>query len=63
MTHDTDPTLADRLPSGVTGLDRVLLGGFVRNGLYIIQGSPGAGKTTLSNQICYAHAAGGGRAL
>ncbi len=63
MTHDTDLALADRLPSGLSGLDRVLLGGFVRNGLYIIQGSPGAGKTTLSNQICYAYAASGGRAL
>jgi circadian clock protein KaiC len=53
----------DRLSSGVTGLDTVLLGGFVKNGLYIIQGAPGAGKTILSNQICYAYAATGGRAL
>jgi circadian clock protein KaiC len=34
-----------------------------KNGLYIIQGAPGAGKTILSNQICYAYAAVGGRAL
>ena len=52
-----------RLSSGVAGLDTVLLGGFVKNGLYIIQGAPGAGKTILSNQICYRHAADGGRAL
>jgi circadian clock protein KaiC len=52
-----------RLSSGVEGLDTVLLGGFVKNGLYIIQGAPGAGKTILSNQICYSHAARGGRAL
>jgi circadian clock protein KaiC len=52
-----------RLGSGIPGLDTVLLGGFVTNGLYIIQGEPGAGKTILSNQICYTHAAGGGRAL
>ena len=63
MTDDTDPTLAPRLCSGIAGLDRLLLGGFVRNGLYIIQGAPGAGKTILSNQICYAHAARGERAL
>ena len=56
-----DPT--DRLPSGVAGLDTLLMGGFIRNGLYIIYGAPGAGKTILSNQICYAHAATGGRAL
>jgi circadian clock protein KaiC len=54
---------ADRLSSGVPGLDVLLLGGFIRNGLYIVQGAPGSGKTTLSNQICYAHAAGDGRAL
>jgi len=53
----------DRLSSGVAGLDTVLLGGFVKNGLYIIQGAPGAGKTILSNQICYRHAGLGGRAL
>ena len=55
--------LSDRLPSGVAGLDTLLLGGFIRNGLYILYGAPGAGKTILSNQICYAHAATGGRAL
>ena len=53
----------DRLSSGIAGLDTLLLGGFIRNGLYILQGAPGAGKTILSNQMCYAHAAGGGRAL
>jgi circadian clock protein KaiC len=56
--HDTG-----RLSSGVAGLDAVLLGGFVKNGLYILQGTPGAGKTILGNQICYNHAASGGRAL
>ncbi len=59
MTAD----VPDRLSSGVPGLDTLLMGGFVRNGLYIVHGAPGAGKTILSNQICYAHAAGGGRAL
>ena len=53
----------DRMTSGVAGLDDVLLGGFVRNGIYIIQGTPGAGKTILGNQLCFAHVAGGGRAL
>jgi circadian clock protein KaiC len=52
-----------RLASGIEGLDALLLGGFIRHGLYIVQGAPGAGKTILSNQICYAHAAAGGRAL
>ena len=53
----------DRLQSGIAGLDTLLLGGFIRNGLYIVYGAPGAGKTILSNQICYAQATTGGRAL
>jgi circadian clock protein KaiC len=56
-------SLGERLPSGIAGLDTLLCGGFVRHGITIIHGAPGAGKTILSNQICYAHAAAGGRAL
>ena len=52
-----------RVPSGVAGLDRILHGGFMLGGIYILQGSPGAGKTILSNQICFHHIAQGGRAL
>ena len=51
-----------RLPSGVPGLDTVLNGGFYQSGVYILQGKPGAGKTILANQICFAHAARGGKA-
>jgi len=53
----------DRVPTGVAGLDTILGGGFLKGGLYIIQGTPGTGKTTLGNQICFNHAASGGRAL
>ena len=52
-----------RLPSGIAGLDTILKGGFLKNGVYIVQGTPGAGKTTLGNQIVFSHAAKGGRAL
>jgi circadian clock protein KaiC len=51
-----------RLPSGVAGLDTILNGGFYQSGVYIIQGQPGAGKTILANQLCFAHAARGGKA-
>ena len=51
-----------RVLSGVHGLDTILQGGFVIGGLYIVQGSPGAGKTILTNQICFHHVATGGRA-
>jgi circadian clock protein KaiC len=51
-----------RVPTGVTGLDEILRGGFLEGGVYIIQGTPGAGKTILANEICFRHAASGGRA-
>jgi circadian clock protein KaiC len=53
----------ERFASGVEGLDVVLSGGFFRGGLYLIQGAPGTGKTTIANQICFNTAAGGKRAL
>ena len=53
----------NRVPSGITGLDTILRGGFLSGGLYIVQGPPGSGKTILGNQVCFNHLAGGGRAL
>ncbi|MEA3107209.1 MAG: circadian clock protein KaiC [Gammaproteobacteria bacterium] len=53
----------DRLSSGIGGLDTVLQGGFFRGGLYLIQGTPGTGKTTIANQICFHHVTGGNRAI
>jgi circadian clock protein KaiC len=55
--------MLERLPSGVPGLDTILRGGFLRGGTFIVQGSLGAGKTILGNQICFRHAARSGRAL
>lgn len=52
-----------RISSGITGLDRILHGGFFKNGSYLITGSPGAGKTILGNQLCFNHVATGGRVL
>ena len=59
----TEVSEIERVPSGVPGLDTVLRGGFPRGGIHIVQGTPGAGKTILGNQICFHHAAAGGRAL
>lgn len=37
--------------TGVAGLDDILRGGLPRNYMYLVAGSPGAGKTTLSIQF------------
>ena len=37
--------------SGIGGLDDILSGGFPRERLYVVQGSPGAGKTTIGLQF------------
>jgi circadian clock protein KaiC len=56
-------TSSERRPTGVAGLDRILEGGLLVSGVYIVQGPPGAGKTILANQICFHHAATGGHAV
>jgi circadian clock protein KaiC len=38
------------VPSGISGLDYVLSGGFPANHLYLVEGDPGTGKTTLALQ-------------
>src|SRR3954452_21920712 len=53
----------ERVSSGLPGLDTILRGGFLKAGIIIILGSPGAGKTILANQICFHHAAHGERVL
>jgi circadian clock protein KaiC len=37
--------------TGIEGLDYILLGGFPRNHVYLLQGDPGVGKTTLGLQF------------
>jgi circadian clock protein KaiC len=39
------------VPTGVPGLDYVMAGGFERASLHLIEGAPGAGKTTLALQF------------
>lgn len=41
----------NRCSSGIDGLDDVLHGGFPRQCMYLIQGDPGSGKTTLALQF------------
>ena len=45
-----------RLPTGVPGLDAVLGGGLPEYSFNVIAGAPGSGKTTLAQQMVFAHA-------
>lgn len=62
MNSNKQAPQLERLPSGVPGLDTILNGGFIKGGIYIVQGSPGAGKTIFGNQICFHRVRQGGNA-
>lgn len=44
-------TMPTQLSTGIPGLDDILRGGLAKGFLYLIEGSPGAGKTTLALQF------------
>lgn len=48
MQHLHSPDRAS--PTGITGLDEILRGGFPENRLYLLLGNPGVGKTTMALQ-------------
>jgi circadian clock protein KaiC len=50
-THSPAFPWQERAATGVRGLDDVLGGGLPRGHLYLIEGTPGAGKTTLGLQF------------
>lgn len=49
--------------TGIAGLDDVLRGGFERDSVFLVEGSPGTGKTTIALQFLLAGAARGERGL
>ncbi len=44
----------DRIPTGISGLDDILNGGLPQGHLYLVEGDPGTGKTTLALQFLLA---------
>jgi len=42
---------ADRASTGIAAFDELLGGGFPRNRLYLVDGDPGTGKTTVGIQF------------
>jgi circadian clock protein KaiC len=52
LMNDTQPlTSTAFVKTGVSGLDSVLRGGLIPNRLYLLEGDPGTGKTTLALQF------------
>ncbi|MBP8246410.1 MAG: AAA family ATPase [Phenylobacterium sp.] len=54
---------AELASTGITGLDDILRGGLARNRVYLLEGTPGTGKTTAALQFLMAGAAEGERGL
>jgi circadian clock protein KaiC len=50
VNESNDKALPALIATGIPGLDQVLGGGFTPNRVYLIEGDPGSGKTTLSLQ-------------
>jgi circadian clock protein KaiC len=46
-----DPAAPELLSTGIAGLDTILGGGLTANRIYLIEGEPGAGKTTAGLQF------------
>ena len=58
----TEPQ-SGKAATGVVGLDDILAGGLQRGRVYLIEGSPGTGKTTIATQFLLEGAAAGERGL
>lgn len=65
MPHSTSTTAPPEslAPTGIEGLDNVLRGGLPERHLYLVEGSPGTGKTTLALQFLLAGRERGERGL
>ncbi|HEY5801253.1 MAG TPA: ATPase domain-containing protein, partial [Burkholderiaceae bacterium] len=59
----TSANFQTRASTGIAGLDTVLQGGLTPNRVYLVEGSPGAGKTTLALQFLLEGVARGEKGL
>jgi circadian clock protein KaiC len=63
MMRDMEVRPIPRLSTGVPGLDTILRGGLPQGRMYLVEGDPGTGKTTLALQFMLNNAACGGNGL
>src|SRR4051794_29059622 len=55
--------LAGKAKTGIWGLDNILSGGFSRGHIFLVEGAPGTGKTTIALQFLLQGARAGERCL
>lgn len=63
LNDDFNTEASARTSTGCAGLDKILDGGYPPGHLYLIEGDPGAGKTTMALQFVAAGAQQGERSL
>ena len=51
MASTKPDTTPEKVGTGISGLDTILHGGWPRNWIYLVQGAPGTGKTTVGLQF------------
>jgi circadian clock protein KaiC len=56
MSRPKKPEPSERLVSGVRNLDALLNGGIPIHSITVVGGTPGSGKTTLTQQMCFHNA-------
>ena len=57
--NQAEPNKEEIVSTGIAGLDDVLTGGLPRGHFFLVEGEPGAGKTTLGLQFLMAGKANG----